>query len=264
MDAWPTSTMVRPGGGLSLKQVQVMKTRRKIWARSRLPFFFPSPYQAEQDGRCRRGGGTRPPENAHTTAKVAPIVKGKGKPIQGVCCMGHPPVTPALSQAPSRYDASPAPLPLALEASGSTTAMRTAEEMADPGQKPRSRRMAGLESWLGGNIGMEETACTLWEKIWGVWTRASSLLHPPLKGLKLLLISCHRRKGKEREEHLPHHPHRHTDTLTHPSSRKASPPIGQHHIQGQTTTPQPHHDPPCLSSEQQGHPGMVGAPLPPH
>lgn len=179
-------------------------------------------------------------------------------------CMLHgaPPTTPALSQAPSRCDTSLALLPLTLEASGSTTAIRTAEEMADPGQKTRSRRMAGSESWQGGNIEMEETACTLWE-IRGVWARAPSLLHPPLEGLELLLISCQRRKGKEREEHLPHHPHRHTDTLTHPSSPKAPPPVGQHHIQGQTTTPQPHHNPPCLSSEQQGHPGTAGAPLPP-
>lgn len=44
------------------------------------PLFFPSPCRAEQVGRCRRGG-TRAPESTHTTAKVAPIVKGKGKPI---------------------------------------------------------------------------------------------------------------------------------------------------------------------------------------
>lgn len=58
--------------------------------------------------------------------------------------------------------------------------------------------MAGLESWQGENIGMEqETACTLWEKAWGAWARAPILLHPPLKGLELLFSFCQRWKGKE-------------------------------------------------------------------
>lgn len=38
-----------------------------------------------------------------------------------------------------------------------------------------------------------------------------------------------------------------TQTHAHSSlSPKAPPPVGQHHTQGQTTTPQPHHNPPCL------------------
>lgn len=70
-----------------------------------------------------------------------------------------PPTTAALSEAPSRHDASHAPL--VLGASGSATAMRTAEEMVDPGHRPRRGRMAGLKSWQGGNTRMEETACIL-------------------------------------------------------------------------------------------------------
>ena len=174
-----------------------------------IPLFFAPRCRAEQVGRYRRRG-TRPPESAHTTAKVAPIVKGEAN--MGCMLHGAPPTTPALSQAPSRHDASPAPLPLALGASGSATATRTAEETADPGRRPSRGRMAGSASWQGGNTGMEETACTLWEKAWGEWARAPILLHPPLKGLELLFRFCHRRKGKEGEEPLPHHPHRHTDT----------------------------------------------------
>ena len=44
----------------------------------------------------------------------------------------------------------------------------------------------------------------------------------------------------------PPPPQAHRHALTHPSSPKAPPPVGQHHIQGQTTTPQPHHNPPRL------------------
>lgn len=62
------------------------------WKQTPLFFpFFPFSCRAEQVGRCRRRGGIRAPESTHTTAKVAPIVKGKGKPIWGVGCMGHPP-----------------------------------------------------------------------------------------------------------------------------------------------------------------------------
>lgn len=113
----------------------------------------------------------------------------------------------------------------------------------------------GQEGWQDqshskGETGMKETACTLWEKAWGAVGKGSNpLTSSPFKGLELLFTFCQRWKGKEEEEHLPHHPHRHTDgraCLSHPSSPKAPPPVGQHHIQGQTTTPQPHHDPPCL------------------
>lgn len=37
-----------------------------------------------------------------------------------------------------------------------------------------------------GHIGMEETACTLWEKAWEAWAKVLILLYPPLKGLELL------------------------------------------------------------------------------
>lgn len=61
---------------------------------------------------------------------------------------------------------------------------------------------------------MEESACTLWEKVWRTWERAPILLHPPLKGLELLFSFCQRWKGNEEEQHLRHHLHRHTDTCS--------------------------------------------------
>lgn len=110
---------------------------------------------------------------------------------------------------------------------------------------------------------MEETACTLWEKAWGMWARAPILLHPPLKGLELLFSFCQRWKGKEEEEHLPHHPHRHTDTrspIPHPQRL--------HRLLDNTTfkdkqpLPSPTTTLPA-SSQRQQHPGTVGAPAPP-
>lgn len=50
----------------------------------------------------------------------------------------------------------------------------------------------------------------------------------------------------DRGGRVPPSPQAHRHMLTHPSCPKAPPPVGRHHIQGQTTTPQPHHNPPCL------------------
>lgn len=61
---------------------------------------------------------------------------------------------------------------------------------------------------------MEESARTLWEKVWRTRARAPILLHPPLTGLELLFSFCQRQKGNEEEQHLPHHLHRHTDTCS--------------------------------------------------
>lgn len=87
-----------------------------------------------------------------------------------------------------------------------------------PGQEGRGWQDQSSDK--GGNIGMEETACTLWEKAWGAWARAPILLHPPIKGLEQFFSFCQRQKGKEKKEHLPHHSYRHT--LTHPLSSKGS------------------------------------------
>lgn len=82
---------------------------------------------------------------------------------------------------------------------------------------------------------MEETACTLWEKAQGCGLQPS---YPPLEGLELLF-----KDGSGRvEEQPPATLQAHRNTIT----PKAPPPVGHHHIQGQTTTLRPHHSPPCL------------------
>lgn len=91
--------------------------------------------------------------------------------------MGH---SPSLSQAPSRHDASPAPLPLALGASGSATAMRTAEESAEPGHRPG--RMAGSESRQGGNRNERDCMHTVGEGLGGCGQGLQSSYILPLQG----------------------------------------------------------------------------------
>lgn len=98
-----------------------------------------------------------------------------------------------------------------------------------------------------GHIGMEETACTLWEKAWGGMGKGSNPLisSPQGSGAPLQFLSVMEGEGGGRAPSPPP-PQAHRHMLTHASSPKAPPPVGQHHIQGQTTTPQPHHDPPCF------------------
>lgn len=183
----PQKTQGRACDALSPKQVQVINTRRKIWTRSRLPFSSPPPHRAEQVGSYRRRGRTRAPERAHTTAKVAPIVKGKGKPIWGVCCMGHP-LSPQLCLKHLPGMMLHLPLSSLIWGHLNQPPPQGQQERADPGHRPRKGRMAGSESWQGGNIGMEETACTF-QKAWGM---KAPILHLPLNGLELLFAFCQR------------------------------------------------------------------------
>lgn len=198
------------------------------------PLLSHSTCKAEHAGRCRRRGETRLPESDHTTAKVAPIVAGTEKPPWDVCCVG-------LSQPPQLCHEHLAAMTLHLPPLSSLWDIwicRCSTEMADPGHGPRKARTVGSRSRQGKNTGTEETVCTLQEKAQGCGPQPS--FHPPLEGLELLFTQ--RWKGKGVEEQHPATPQAHRNTLT----PKAPPPVGHHHIQGQTTTPRPHHGPPCL------------------
>lgn len=72
----------------------------------------------------------------------------------------------------------------------------------------------------------------------GVW--APALFPHTSRGSGAPLQS--KMEGEGVEEQPPATPQAHRNTLT----PKAPPPVGHHHIQGQTTTPRPHHSPPCL------------------
>ena len=139
------------------------------------------------------------------------------------------------------------------------------------GQQRRvQNQAAGQEGWQDrshgkGETGMKETACTLWEKAWGgVGKGSNPLTSSPFKGLELLFTFCQRWKGKEEEEHLPHHPHRHTDTRSPiPHPQRLHRPLDNTTFKDKQPLPSPTTTLPA-SSQRQRHPGTGGAPAPHH